>query len=248
MAIEGFTTANYLRVASGLGFAGTDPLFLSGWMFEPTAETAGMLVDLGDTGTNNRRGLTARTGGNPAAQINGAGLQAIATADEPNNTWFHLSGWYDAGTDVEVWLDGANMGSNAGSEGLTDPNVFTVGTNTPLAADAGAAMGIGEVSAWDPTGFDSTDRANLAAELATLVMGSAPNPIAVSNQGGQAWTGRLVAYWRLEDTTDLEDLRGSADLTITGSLTDFSGHPPVDAVPVGRGALFGGLRNTLVIT
>lgn len=229
MAITGWSTPDYLRILNNLGFGDeADDYFVHGWERNDVAANAGVLCDLGEvTGPDaERRQLVARAAGNPRAGLFTAGgsITADATADNPGGPWFSLTAWFGNGSDVEIWLDGANKGTGAGAVTFAAPDRFQVGANVTLLSDAGVDTDIAEMSVWDPAGFTLTNRNNLAAKL-----GAGESPLAINAESGEAWTGRLVAYWRLLDTTDLGDYSGNGfDLTEIGTLANSGEHPPVD--------------------
>lgn len=106
--------------------------------------------------------------------------------------------------------------------------------STPLPASNGA---LAEISLWDVTAFALADLGDLAALLGTASP-TAPNPLAVNSDTGEAWEGAIESYWRMMSPSDINDRTGIGHhMTVVGSLSTFGTHPPVAPVPAAAAAL-----------
>jgi hypothetical protein len=233
MAVNGLTgwsTSNFLSVAAAIVTDGS-PFGISAWAHDGDDWVAGSIAISGTAGTGNQaHRLTTDDGGTRIVSANArttASGAALAASAFTANAWFHGFGAYVSNLLREARLNGADLGTHTLNRDPNAPDIFTVGSRDGGGTPWTAAGGICSVSLWDLTGFDETDRTALAAELATLVEGVAPDPRDVDAQVGQPWSGMLLAYWRLADSTDLGDLVGANDLTMNGTLTTFGTASPV---------------------
>jgi hypothetical protein len=232
MAVNGLTgwsdETNWLSVAAGIV---TRPFGISAWAHDGDDWVAGSIAISGTAGiTNQAHRLTTDDGGTRILSANArttASGAALAASAFTANAWFHGFGAFVDNGLREARLNGADLGTNTNNRNVSEPDIFTIGARADGSTPWVGGGGICSVSLWDLTDFDETDRTALAAELATLVEGVAPDPRDVDAQVGQAWSGMLLAYWRLADSTDLDDLVGANDLTMNGTLTTFGTASPV---------------------
>jgi hypothetical protein len=236
MAVNGLTgwsTSNFLSVAAAIVTDGS-PFGISAWAHDGDDWIAGSIAVSGNTaaGTNHAHRLTTDDGGTRilsanARTVSGGPVVALAADAFAANTWFHGFAAFVAINLREARLNGGSLGTNTNNRDPDAPDIFTIGSRNGGGTPWTAAGGICSVSLWDLTDFDETERTALAAELATLDEGVAPDPRDVDAQVGQPWSGMLLAYWRLADSTDLDDLVGANDLTMNGTLTTFGTASPV---------------------
>lgn len=233
MGVTGLDAANYLTRATSTLWDGSFPLFINLWQWRPQntgqGDGLGIGVAAGDQEfrfrVNNSNTIVQDVDGG-LVRTAGAGLQA------PDQTWFAQQGQSFGGSDFrQVWLNAANNDSDASAVGDISPDELRIGRSL-FGSPFDLNWAIAEGSAWDSTGFSQTDLNNLAALLTNGGSGgNGANPLDVNEQVGQPWTGRLIAYWRLEDNTDINDLSTNGhDLSIVGTIGTFASHPPVDPV------------------
>lgn len=227
MALTGWSTSNYLKRVGQV--VNTHPFMLSAWGwrdFTAVAYYHAMCVD--QAALDRRRGGLVVNGNTFHAGCtiyNGATFnQGESTSVVPLSTWFHLSAAFVDTTRSEVRTAGGNIG------------VDTHGANDPAASDQvdigrnfvgevwGSTGALAELSCWTITGLTLANRDALDAKLA-----AGENPLTINAEASQPWTGQLVAYWPLTDTTTmLTDASGHGHtLTSFGTLTTFGTHPPV---------------------
>jgi hypothetical protein len=233
MALTSWSTANYLRrlsaVINAYGFA------LDGWGYihtlgsERSAMFAGnasnehwsrSYVGFGDA--NNQVLTSTRSGAD--------GTDAIWTTTTVSaDTWFYFTGTEYVNL-REAYLNAggrqASTYSMVGNPSTADR--FYVGTNTDVSGSWDSAGAMGELAVWNLGSMDQTQRESLWTKR-----NNGDNPLAINAEAAQPWTGALVAYWRLTNTSDLTDLSGNGhDLSMVGTLTNWGGTaPPVDDVP-----------------
>lgn len=233
MAITGFSATDYLNRLTTTLWNGSDDLFANAWGFRPQDTGQGDVLGIGDASANDEFRLRVNNNNAITQDVDNGSVGSATTGVEPaNNTWFSVQGVKQVSvTDLQVWLDGANNGSTAAASGAISVDEVQVGRSL-LGSVFGSTWGLAEVSFWaDVSSFTNTQLGNLATQFA-----GGANPLALNTQGGQPWAGLLIAYWRLQDNTDTNDLSGNGHhLSTVGTLSTFSTHPPVDPVP-GAGA------------
>ena len=242
-APTGWTIANYLRRLAAV-WPGQQPFGVHMWCnvhvddgdvlarrqftlgvteaTEHSRRTAGF-----DGGIGSLRQHTAE-----AKHTTGSG-SARATAGTTLGQWQAYASTFVSDTLREAYRDGANKGSETSTRAVAAPGETAIGTWTSASpATFGVKSGIAEVSVWDLAGMTEANRDSWASKMATLVEGSAPNPLAVNDETGQPWTGKLTAYIDLDinSATFGDDLSGNGHhFTEVGTLTAFADYPPVDA-------------------
>lgn len=232
MAITGWSLTDYLNRLTTTLWNGSDDLFANAWGFRPQDTGQGDLLAIGDATVDDQFRLRVNNANTLSQDVNnGSVVSATTGVEAPNETWFSVQGVKQvSSTTIQVWLDGANNDSSGLASGALDVDEVTVGRSL-LGNSFDSAWGLAEVSFWDVNGFTNTQLGNLATQLA-----GGANPLALNTQGGQPWGGTLMAYWRLQDNADLNDLSGAGEhLSTVGTLSTFGTHPPVDPVP-GAGA------------
>lgn len=225
MALTGWSTSNYLVRDTGV-WPGQRPFGISAWK---RLGTAGILAAVGTAGSSvNRRWIFGSDGSAASAsEADGSsGAIATSTANVPADTWANVFGTFITGTSREVYLDGANKGTNSTSKTVTNPNRTTIGIRPDITDPFTNTAAIAEVSIWDLANMSEANRDSLAAKLA-----AGENPINIRNEFGQVWSDMLIAYWSLETTSNITDRAGNGhDLTMQGTLTAFANHPTIDAI------------------
>lgn len=232
MAITGWSLTDYLNRLTTTLWNGSDDLFANAWGFRPQDTGQGDLLGIGDATVSDEFRLRANNNNAICQDVNNGSVVSTTTGVEPpNETWFSVQGVKRASAnEVQIWLDGANNDSSGLASGAISVDEVRVGQSL-LGQPFGSTWGLAEVSFWDTTGFTNTELGNLATALA-----GGSNPLALNSQGAQPWGGMLVAYWRLQDNTDINDLSGNGHhLSTIGTLSTFGTHPPVDPAP-GAGA------------
>lgn len=227
MGLKSWSASNYLSAASVPVTA--YPFLFSIWFNSSAPATDRIALVIG-TGVGNRFAELAPSASdrNQAACWNGTtyGVAQSAASALTTSTWIHCTGTFQGSADRDEYVGGTNKVSNTTSvTGLSTPTNLRIGANLDASQPCATNDGIAEASIWDTTGLSSTDRDNLAAQLATSA-----NPIAINGQA-QPWAGKMVWYRRLFSVATLNTGSGSPDLTMTGTLTDHASHPTVDAPP-----------------
>lgn len=232
MAITGWSGTDYLNRLTTTLWNGSDDVFANAWGFRPQDSGQGDLLGIGDDSVSDEFRLRVNNSNALSQDVNNGSVVSTTTGIEPpNETWFSVQGVKQvSSTAIQVWLDGANNDSSGLASGAISVDEVRVGQSL-LGSSFASTWGLAEVSFWDTSGFTNTQLGNLATQLA-----GGSNPLALDTQGAQPWGGTLLAYYRLEDNTDTDDLTGNGhDLSTVGTLSTFSSHPDVDPVP-GAGA------------
>jgi hypothetical protein len=244
MALTGWSTSNYLTRAAAV--ESSYPFVVAAWINIPSAPGAiATILQLGTSGAATHLYADLDISTTPRVRAGATGATTISAASSTSNlgtnAWILASGEFTSTTDRAAQSNGANEGTNATSRAPNAPDITRVGIGTDTLLPFHATGGVGEISIWDTTGFTSGEIDSLQDELATLQGGtSAYNPLAIDAQAA-VWAGKLLAYWRLSDSSDVTDLSGNGHaLSLVGSLSTFGSSPPVDAVPSagGSGAAF----------
>jgi hypothetical protein len=240
MALTSWSTSNYLTRAAGVRSA--NPFLMAAWIQVPSAPGAiGVILQLGTSGVATHVLGSLELSTTPRVRAGATGATTISPATSTstlsNSTWYMVSGEFTSATDRAAQSNGANEGTNATNRNANAPDITRLGIGADTLLPFHATGGIGEVSIWDTTGLTAGEVDSLQDEIATLQGGtSAFNPLAIDAQAAQPWTGMLLAYWRLTDSSDVADLSGNGHtLTMVGTLTTFGSNPPVDAVPAAGG-------------
>jgi len=234
VALTSWSNSNYLRRTSQV--LDTYPLLISGWFYWATLPGAdtGVICAVGvSTSGDNQRRLNSQASATPEAfSRSTSNASAAATAAASATTWAHAFAEFISTSSRACLLNGANRNSDTTAISPTASDSVYIGVNTTAAANAfQAAGGLAEISIWDGTGMTSGNMDSLASKLA---LGG--NPLNITAESGQPWTAKLVAYWKLLNTTDLNDYSGNAfDLTMIGTLTNAASHPVIDPFPLPSG-------------
>lgn len=203
MALSGWSTANYIRLASGLITA--VPLTMAGW-FYPTSAANGTIMGCFTSGSAfNRNSFRLGVDTSPsviALTSDGASVgNATTTASATLNAWNHAAGVFTGIASRDSYLNGGNKGSNTTSL-------------TPSGIDR-TSIGIGDGSTASTPFHNTGMLAELgwwnvaldAAEIAALAAGVPPPLVRPQS---------LMAYVPI--VRDLVAWKGGA-FAITGSLT-----------------------------
>jgi Concanavalin A-like lectin/glucanases superfamily len=219
----------------------TYPFLISAWVNQTAAGSDRCIVHIGTGTTTNARRAELRL--QPVA---GDKVQAImydtttytestASTNSPSGSWFHACGQYVSTSSRNALLNGASKGSNTTT---TSPAASDRIYISQMAVDnslMGATDGIAEISLWDCAGMTAGNMDTLAGKLYNGgAAGAGGNPLNITAEAAQPWTGKLMAYWPLTSTTDLADASGnSKTLTMQGTLTNFASHPTIESVVTG---------------
>jgi hypothetical protein len=229
MAITGWSTSNYLTRAAAVWPQGL-PFLVSGWAQVVDADTAGSdpLYELGQTDSNNRRVLFRSSSGQTVAisraTSNGTATSGGSTAKD---VWANHVATFNASNLRRAYLNGGNRQGDSTNIGPASPTHTYLGIRSNGTGPFPPASGLAEVSVWDTDGFSDEQHDALAVQLA-----AGDSPIAINEDSGDPAYLRLVAYWRLLNTSDLNDYSGNGHhLTQEGSLSNFASHPAVDDPP-----------------
>lgn len=217
------------------------PLLLSAWGYRVSTTANRTMLQIGTSGSGdpNRYGQLRLVSGNQvsAATLGTGFVAAQTTTIAGADTWFHAAASFSATNARDAYINGGDKSPDVTASDATTPDIVYAGHNAP-GENWGSGDALGELSIWNTSGFSSTNRDDLVTKLA-----GGDNPIAIKLEVGQPWTDMLVAYWRLTDTNDLNDLSGNGHhMTMQGTLTNWGGtQPPVDQAPTGALPLVNGL-------
>lgn len=227
MALTGFSSTDYLFRAAAV-WPGAEPFFVNAWQFRPQGTSQGDGWALSNSGVQDEFRIRINNGNTICQEEDGGVVSNAGTGIQPpDSTWFSQQA--DFNTSIQVWLNAANNASTGGGS-ATGFDETRVGRSL-YGSIFQTGWAIAEVSIWNTSGFSEANLDSLAALLHNGgAGGNGANPIDVNAQAAQPWTGALVAYWRLQNTSDICDLSGNGhDLSIVGSLSNFGTHPPVDS-------------------
>lgn len=224
MALTGFTASIFLwRTAAVLT---AYPLMLSAWVNNTVAGVQSIVsLDL-STDVNQRAAIIRLNNLQPqATAFDTFAFVAATSTAVTSGAWRQFSGCFLLTTQREVRHTGGNFATDGTSCAPATPDRTWIGTSQGSEASAPSGA-IAEVSIWDLTGVSTVaDRDALDAKLA-----AGGNPLNITAEGSQPWSGKLRAYWPLLNTSDLADASGNGHLmTMQGSLTTFGSHPTIDA-------------------
>lgn len=231
MALTGWSSANYLIRTAAV--RADYPVLISAWAYKPSGASSGAVVHQYFQNTNAEwRSHLGTTGASEQAQVAVRASNSFGVATSvavPEDAWFHLMGNFVSTALRECLLDGADKASGTDTRDPTGTNRTAIGLRPLDPSEPWPNTGaIAEVSFWDGTGIDATNRDALAVKLAA---GEVPTEI--NAEIGQPWTGKLVCYV-LDEENSLTDLSGNGhDFTMQGTLTAFGSHPPVSATDPG---------------
>lgn len=205
-ALSGFSTSNFIRLASGLITAA--PFTVSGWGYMATAGTAETLWDARNSGggaTQNSFRIRKLSGNTLAAHTNAA--VAVGATTVPTATWYHFAGVWSSPTDRKIYLNGTLDGTNATSATPSGVNRCSIGlTDASTASEGAVNHRIAEIGMWS--------EALSADEIVSLGDGFSPKRVRPTS---------LIAYLPL--IRDVIDYKGNA-FAVQGTLT-VADHSPV---------------------
>lgn len=195
MALSGWSTANYTRVASGLATA--TPFSCAAWVYLTANALSGDVLFLGASGsTGNSNIFRLLAGANAVALTNGN----LATGSAISlNTWTHIAGVWASATSRSIYVNGGGKVTNTTSATPSGVDRTTIGKRDNASNDGGLAGNIAEWGFWNAALDD--------AEVASLAAGAPPLNVRPTS---------LLAY--LPMVRDFIDLKG-AGFSITGSLS-----------------------------
>lgn len=229
MALTGWSGTNYLhRIAAVIS---ARPLLIGCWGYRTASATGNlyaMFVAEADTSSNHSRSVRLDAVNNdvdaPERDISTAAATTSAAAF-PDDTWTFMAATFVSATLREAYYGTGNRGANTTSVSPNTPADTIIGARNGGSNPWEGAGALAEWQAWDLTGFTQANRESLIAKL-----GAGENPIAIDAESGQPWTGKLVWYVPGTDTSDINDVVGTAHLTMQGTLTNFGSHPSIDSL------------------
>jgi hypothetical protein len=227
MALNGWTENDFLFRNSGV-WPGSLPLGVTAWIHTPGTSRATIYALGLVENTNQRRTLAAD---DLAAEVieRDTGNASASSPGIVANAWHPVAGLFWANDRRAAYHDGANKVINTTTRSVSEPNATYIG-RFPQGTQTLAEAGCAEIAVWDLAAMTEAEWDDLQALLGTLVDGEAPNALEANAQTGEPWAGALLAYWRLLDLDDLDDLSGNGHhMTMTGTLSVFASHPPVAA-------------------
>jgi hypothetical protein len=230
MALTSWSASNYLeRVAQVIN---TYPFLISVWLHRVT--TGGSCaVYVGDN-VQQRRGqvrIDGTTGAVQALTFDGTVINDANTAvGQGTGSWYHGFGEFTAANSVAALINAGNKATNANNPTVGNSDRVRIGVLPDASQPFGNTNGIAEIALWDGTGMTAGNMDSLATKLFNGgVAGAGGNPLLITAEGGQPWSGKLRAYWPLANTTDLADASGNGHtLSMVGTLTNFASHPTIE--------------------
>lgn len=217
MAVTGWSTSNYFS-RSGAVVAST-PLTMACWINYSSVSVSGWALSLGNNGASGFFGLqvAGATVGDPIrAQVQSdGGTSGIADSASGYtiNIWQHIAGVFASTTSRTSYLNG--VGGTPETTSVTDPtpDFTTIGNlrrSTPSTSIPAASL-VAEVCFWNAALTDG--------EIASLAAGASPLIIRPAS---------LVAYYPgFDATTPMPEWMQASELTMTGTITTATDHPPV---------------------
>jgi hypothetical protein len=212
----------------------TNGRFASGWVYTVLSNTIGTILATGDgvdAGTNyNTLSVKLATANSPVARAyDGTISQAISSATNVDNAWFNISAAFISDSSRIIYLNGANKEKNTVTRAVSGLTESVIGHVPGSAVNYGTAHSYAELAVWDVSAMSEAEVDSLASRCATLVGGQVVDPRTINADAGEPWTGKLLHYWSLVDTTSdgINDKIGAANWSITGGVTADAAHPDV---------------------
>ena len=223
MALTGWSdNTNYLSRSSPV-WPGAVGFYVSAWCYRATGSAAsGWIWSLHETDAH--RSMYAFSNDAITLEVSGV-VGGEVTGAHANATWFHAGVMFNS-TAQALYRDAATPFGSSETDAITAPTATKIGVHGPGGnsehwATAGA---LAEISVWNTSGMSGANVTSLDAKLF-----AGQNPITINAESSQPWTGKLVAYWPLTNTSDLGDASGNGHtLTMQGTLTNFGSHPTID--------------------
>lgn len=240
MGLTSWSSTKYLYTASGIITA--YPLMLHGWanIGGNPAET-GVIVGVGlATNTDDilgQLGVDTTSHTDAFSRINATFSGTGSSTAMTTGTWFALTAQFLANNSKAALLNGAGRttdGTVVAASASTQCRIGLIHSGTSNTFPT--TGGIAEVSMWNGTGMTAANMNSLAVKLYNGgAAGAGGNPLNITAEAAQPWTGKLVAYWPLTTVVaGFTDATGNGnDMSMQGTLTDFGSHPTVD--PAGGG-------------
>lgn len=230
MAITGWSDSNYLR---RVALVGTQPMFILGWFNCASSATFRTIWSQGTVsgGSNYHQAQIDDSNLCLVESYDGTGDGIISCGGFTASTWQPMAVSLVSNTSRSVWRGATAREDNTTSVNVTGGSHTIIGRSSPDTAPFTSTGGIAEVSMWNATG---QTLANLDSLMAKLYNGGAAgaggNPLLITAESSQPWSGKLVAYWPLTSTSNMTtDAFGSNTLTTIGSLSNFASHPTIEA-------------------
>lgn len=223
MAITG--TGDLIRAAPV--WPGQRPFLIHYWGWRPTGIGQNDPVELYETLEAEEWRLRVNNGSAAFHSVDdGAVASANIAIEPPDEEWYSHAGTAETSTRRTVFAYG-----NGTAEVNTASSSPATPTDTLITPPLSGA--IAEISFWDTAGFNATNYSDLYLLLASGgTGGNGANPLDINEQAAEPWTGQLVAYIRASTIADICDLSGNGnDFNISGTLSNFGSHPPVDSRP-----------------
>lgn len=239
MAVTGWSASNYLHYDT-TGLYVTRPFFISVWFNIPSTPGAtGVVFESANGGVYEQIYLNTT----PEPRIFDSGNTTFedvgSTVVPTTNAWHLITAYFVSSTSRQVACDETKGTGTTDTGTTTAPNQNRIGVDHNSANPFHSTGGIAEVSLWG----GSMSAANMDSLTSKLFDGGAGgaggNPLNITAESSQPWSGQLKTYWTINNNTDLSDKSGgSKTLTLVGSLSNFASHPNIESVS-GGGALIG---------
>jgi hypothetical protein len=236
MALGGWSGSNYLSRTEAIWPSGY-PFYVSIWAYRDITSADflspyGMGIPADNT---NRRVIYMNASDQVTLEERSAsgGVFVVPASAHPTNTWFHIGVALNSLSTRKGYMNTTTAVDTTTLVTPTTPTTTWIGSFVP----GGIAWpgGVAEVSIWNATGWTyQTDYDSLDVKLR-----AGQNPINVRNEASQPWSAKLMGYW-IDSANTITDLSGNGrTMTMTGTLSNFTtgGHPTIDAVTSGSGAM-----------
>jgi len=226
--ITGWSGSNYLRRLSQV--YDTNPFIISMWIRLNALGTEREFIHVGTSGQESQaRGYVEVNTSNQmqARTFDGGGVGQAVTSDAVSSgAWFEGFAEFIAVNSRAISFANAHRVTDATSKTTNASDSVYIGVRADATQPVAAADCLAEFAIWDGTGMSDANRAALDAKIA-----AGGNPINISAEVGQPWSGMLKAYWPMTSATDLADASGNGHtLSVVGSLSNCASHPTIDAV------------------
>ena len=198
MALTGWSASNYLARLSQV--VNTYPFVISAWVYRVSTTGTRQIANVTTSNQAQRRGGLVLTSGNlPNGQaydgttFGGASASLASTV----STWFHAGAELISTTSRAVLLNGANRGTNASTINPATSDRIRIGSLPDASETMGSSDGIAEISIWDGGGMSAANMDSLLLKLYNGgAAGAGGNPLNITAESSQPWTGKLVWYRR----------------------------------------------------
>lgn len=209
-----FSTSNYLEVAAAP--VTTWPFAFAAWVY-PTSSPAAVqnIFTIGNTSNDQRFGLFLNASLVPAINRtdgSGATNTTAAAGSFSTGAWQLISANVTADNDCRIYGSGCTAATGTASRSPATPTKLSFGVRATTSPANALTLGyLGPCMLWNTT-LSNTEHSNLQSGVDPLTIQPAS----------------LIGLWGLFDQADgLRDLRGSAHLSVVGTLSTQSTDPPI---------------------